>query len=499
MPADNTASCPKCGRSIDLAKCRAGETRSCPACLQPYAVVEVGGRVTLRPPAAQASNPASTQQTGGFLVRWTKRWRLRPLDVAYVIAVPGSIVVLLILAALAVLAFRSDSDETAGNTDVPSRVAPDPPDEMVDNGNGRPAVVADQRRAEDPPAAGGLNSVRTVEEVVRDFDPSVCQIRTSTGSGSGFLVEPKLIATNEHVIGYDRPADLLIEFPARENAEFRGAKLVYGAEDVDLVLLRVESLPAMRPIPVHRSSELNKGEKIVIIGSPGGLQNVVAEGVFGSVQQLDEQSYLQLSASVNEGNSGGPALTLRGRLAGIVTMKSGTQTGIGYAIPGDTVIEALQVVKTDNADERRRKLNVWQARRLAKELAHKGQQCEQILNHYEDLARESQEDGGDAAESIERAVAEYRPQLARLLSFRNQSPRLIRDLERRAVSAEVHDLLRDTCSCLGELTDLTIQPKTNSLDSYFDTAKRQTDEFDRLSKRLMVRLDRQSPRAASSR
>jgi S1-C subfamily serine protease len=413
-----------------------------------------------------------------------RRWQA--LDLAYLLAVPASVILLLIVAGIVILVSRRNTADIARKADVPMPPKAVPTDEGANDGSRGADVVAAPGSVPDLPGAPSGGAALPAEEIVGLFDASVCQVRTSHGSGSGFVVGPKLIATNEHVIGFARPADLRIEFPASENLGFRGAELVYGAESFDLVLLRVDALPPLRAIPVHPSAELKKGERVVIIGSPGGLRNVVTEGVLGSFQQIDGQRHLQLSAAVNSGNSGGPALTLRGRLAGIVTLKSTKQEGIGYAVPGDALIAGLQTVAALGDDERRLKVGQWQAKRLAKELVRSGRRCRRILTHYANLARNTPGGGEQAKAQFVQATEKHKTQLRELNVFREQTRRAIPDLEQRATTAEARQLLSDVAERFNDMVDLAKSPALDSAAAFLAASTRQNEDFDRLCHQLMA-------------
>ena len=208
----------------------------------------------------------------------------------------------------------------------------------------------------------------TTRELIQKVEPSICRIRTRFGAGSGFVVAPQLICTNEHVLETDDEAHWFVEFPTRSGLLFRKVSLALALEGVDLVLLRVQDLPRdYVPLPVVERSKLQKGERLVVIGSPGGLENVVTEGILGSFQEIEQQTYIQLSVTINPGNSGGPALNEFGEVAGVVTLKA-EQEGIGMAIPGDEVHRAVQdlaKLSPIRLDEQRSR---WKARQISTKL-----------------------------------------------------------------------------------------------------------------------------------
>ena len=148
------------------------------------------------------------------------------------------------------------------------------------------------------------------------------------GVGSGFIVDGNgLIATNLHVIGEARPIGITLA---------DGRKLeVISVEATDrlhdLALLRVaeRDLPALE---LGDSDTLAQGEQIVVMGNPHGLKHSVVTGVVSERREIEGRRMIQLAIPIEPGNSGGPVLDMRGRVHGVVTMKSLVNDNLGFAI-----------------------------------------------------------------------------------------------------------------------------------------------------------------------
>ncbi|WP_315854430.1 S1C family serine protease [Aquisphaera giovannonii] len=204
---------------------------------------------------------------------------------------------------------------------------------------GRPAAA--------PVAAPEARPLST-REIVERTEASVALIKGKGGSGSGFLIGPGTVATNSHVIRREMIRNLEVYFPSAAGADKGPHRAALRYEDPrrDLAILAIESgLPA---IPIARSHRFARGEDVTIIGSPGLghgqllLQNAVCKGVLSSETDIDGMHYYQLSAAVNPGNSGGPAMNSAGEVIGIVTLKSSTEEAIGFCIPIGDVAAALR-------------------------------------------------------------------------------------------------------------------------------------------------------------
>jgi S1-C subfamily serine protease len=125
------------------------------------------------------------------------------------------------------------------------------------------------------------------------------------------------------------------------------ARLVGAAPDRDIAVLRLTGAKSMRPLPIGTSSSLEVGQKVFAIGNPFGLDQTLTTGVISALGREIESvtrrpilDVIQTDAAINPGNSGGPLLDSAGRLIGVNTaiyIPSGASSGIGFAIPVDTV------------------------------------------------------------------------------------------------------------------------------------------------------------------
>jgi S1-C subfamily serine protease len=181
--------------------------------------------------------------------------------------------------------------------------------------------------------------------VVKRVAPSVVQIQTSVGLGSGEILDTRGdIVTNAHVVGTAKTFTVTLSDGKRYRATLVG---VFAIDD--LAVIRINA-PHLRPIAVAASSHLRVGDIVLAVGNPLGLQSSVTEGIVSALgRTVDEPTgaalpgVIQTSAAINPGNSGGALVDLNGRLVGIPTLAAnnpengGAAPGIGFAIPSDTV------------------------------------------------------------------------------------------------------------------------------------------------------------------
>jgi serine protease Do len=165
-------------------------------------------------------------------------------------------------------------------------------------------------------------------DIAERLMPAAVSVRCSRSVGSGFFVTEDLVLTNAHVL-----------CPEGENPRvaFSDGRSMTGVavrsdEALDLAVLSVTGMGA-RPMPLGDAGHLEVGDRVVMIGSPMGLDFTVHEGTVSSFRELLGVSYIQIDAKVNPGNSGGPLVDDEGRVVGIVSLKHASAEGIGFAIP----------------------------------------------------------------------------------------------------------------------------------------------------------------------
>jgi S1-C subfamily serine protease len=195
-------------------------------------------------------------------------------------------------------------------------------------------------------SASASSLEETFVKVVDRVSPSVVQISTNQGLGSGVIYDDKGdIVTNNHVIGNASTFQVTLADNTNHRATRVGA---YPPED--LAVIRLEGVtPA--PAVFGDSSKLQVGQFAFAIGNPLGLRSSVTQGVISSLGRTVSEgpgggvisSAVQTSAPINPGNSGGALVDIDAQVVGIPTLAAldpelgGTAApGIGFAIPSNT-------------------------------------------------------------------------------------------------------------------------------------------------------------------
>jgi len=181
-------------------------------------------------------------------------------------------------------------------------------------------------------------------------------------SGSGFVIDRAgHIVTNDHVVeDADRYA---VRFG--ENGDPIPAKLVGKDPSSDLAVLKIdpsEVKEGPKPLELASSSSLRPGDAAIAIGSPFGLSGTVTTGIVSALGREIEApngfsipGAVQTDAAINPGNSGGPLLDSAGRVIGVnsqIASQSGANSGVGFAVPSDTVKNVVPKLIKDGKIER---------------------------------------------------------------------------------------------------------------------------------------------------
>jgi S1-C subfamily serine protease len=183
-------------------------------------------------------------------------------------------------------------------------------------------------------------------DVVNKVRPSVVEITTDTGLGSGVVYDTKGdIVTNDHVVRGASSFQVTLV-----NGKNYPAQLVGEYAPDDLAMVKVNGVGGLTPASFADSTNVQVGQIALAIGNPLGLASSVTNGIVsynGRTVAEDRNvtlpNTIQTSAPINPGNSGGALVDLNSSVIGIPTLAAtdqqsgGAAAGIGFAIPSNTV------------------------------------------------------------------------------------------------------------------------------------------------------------------
>ncbi len=191
-------------------------------------------------------------------------------------------------------------------------------------------------------ASPSVAYIATTAPLLSPWSRNLTQVRRGTGSGVVWDRDGHIV-TNWHVIEEARSARVGLADGRTYNARFIGA-----SPEHDLAVLRIGASAArLQPAIIGSSADLSVGQKVLAIGNPFGFDYSLTTGVVSALDRTivselagEVHGLIQTDAAINPGNSGGPLLDSAGRLIGINTAiysPSGSFSGIGFAVPVDTV------------------------------------------------------------------------------------------------------------------------------------------------------------------
>ncbi len=198
---------------------------------------------------------------------------------------------------------------------------------------------------------------QTTTKIVEERKPSILGVinyfnengKDGIGYGSCVVIEKEVkesiylytVLTNYHVIENYQTIKIFLG----EDDLYIDAKFIRGLEPYDLALLQFESTKDIECVPLGTEEEIKDGDFVLAIGHPNGFTyyGSITFGMISSKKRTmeNEQSiFIQHDAAINQGNSGGALLNLKGELIGINTLKL-----VGLEIEGMSFAISIETIK----------------------------------------------------------------------------------------------------------------------------------------------------------
>jgi hypothetical protein len=149
--------------------------------------------------------------------------------------------------------------------------------------------------------------------------------------GSGFLVSKDgEVVTNYHVISEGSSA--IVKFPDGGFYVVDGVLASDKARDVVIIKAHGKNF---QTLILGNSDRVQVGEEVVAIGNPLSLESTVSNGIVSAIRTIEEQGgkFLQVTAPISPGSSGGPLFNMAGEVVGITTLKYKGGENLNFAIP----------------------------------------------------------------------------------------------------------------------------------------------------------------------
>ena len=173
--------------------------------------------------------------------------------------------------------------------------------------------------------------------------------------GSGFIIDPTgYVVTNNHVVANAEKVTVVFQ----DNSK-HPAKVIGRDSKTDLALLKIDAKHPLPYVSWGDSNAAQVGDWVLAVGNPFGLGGTVSTGIISArgrdIHAGPYDDFLQIDASINRGNSGGPTFNLNGQVIGINTAiysPNGGSVGIGFAIPSSLAKPVIEQIKEHGKVER---------------------------------------------------------------------------------------------------------------------------------------------------
>jgi S1-C subfamily serine protease len=198
----------------------------------------------------------------------------------------------------------------------------------------------------------------SLSELYNNVKDSVVLIRgfgaDGAVAGSGFVYNYSsdtfsgpIVITNYHVV--EGTTSRSVTFT---NGHAYAAQILGSDVYIDLAVLSVDDAPLeeFKPLPIVSSTLLKVGDFVIAVGNPYELVGSMTTGIVSQLGRAIPESLaggysianvIQISAPINPGNSGGPLLNSRGQVVGVTFAIIENSTGVGFAIPSDTILREI--------------------------------------------------------------------------------------------------------------------------------------------------------------
>jgi S1-C subfamily serine protease len=188
-------------------------------------------------------------------------------------------------------------------------------------------------------------SAADLEDVIAKVESAVVEVNTDDGFGSGVIVRDGVVLTNFHVI--DRARTVTIKL--RSGKELAAAGFLVADPNHDLALLKIQPVGADVVLPIAPSMP-RVGARVAALGKPKGFSFTTTEGIVSAVRDgkevmaaigpqqyhslgfVEDTTWIQTTAPISSGNSGGPLVNMDSQLVGINTWGSVTDRQLNFAV-----------------------------------------------------------------------------------------------------------------------------------------------------------------------
>ncbi len=215
---------------------------------------------------------------------------------------------------------------------------------------------------------GATDRTMTYEQVISSVSDSVVSITVYSSSGSAGAIASGIIMdkdgyilTNDHIYSDVPNASFLITLSS--GTEFK-ASFVSGDKKSDLAILKIDNPSGLSPATFATES-VKTGEEVLAIGASAGLDGSVTQGIVSAVDRrvsngTSSEKFIQTTAAINPGTSGGALVNMSGQVVGICSSKYASTDidNVCFAIPTTRALGVIDQLKTYGKVTNRARLGI---------------------------------------------------------------------------------------------------------------------------------------------
>lgn len=187
-------------------------------------------------------------------------------------------------------------------------------------------------------AAEPVRADERIAKIAKDYLGTVATLVALDNSkqplalGTGFFLDTAgSLVTAAHVV--EGAAEVLVRWKGKSGTAL---DILRFDPKFDLIILRTSF--SNTPAVVLGDSELiTVGEGVVVLSNPQGLEGTVSQGILSGIRSLDNVKYLQITAAVSPGSSGGPVFDLGGRVIGVANATLASGQNLNFALPSNLI------------------------------------------------------------------------------------------------------------------------------------------------------------------
>ena len=153
------------------------------------------------------------------------------------------------------------------------------------------------------------------------------------GAGSGFFVGTDKVATNHHVI--KGTVSIYAKIVGEE--EWYVVESIAATDEThDLAVLKLSGITAPA-LPLTDSDAVQVGDSVYAVGNPERLEGTFSEGIISSIRRVGANKWIQMTASISPGSSGGAVLNNKGKVIGVATAShpGAEAENLNFAVPSN--------------------------------------------------------------------------------------------------------------------------------------------------------------------